>query len=135
LQKKILLIDDIDFVLNLEKELFNEIQKESALTFAIETASSVSEALAHLDNTVYDLLITDMNLPDGNGSEIAKAAAEKSSGKTTLVALTSMPIAFEESKELFDTYLTKPTSPRDIKKHFLKLVSSLSSITRERESS
>jgi len=123
LQKKILLVDDIGFVLELEKELFNEIQKENGLTFAIETASSVSEALAHLDNTIYDLLITDMHLPDGNGSEIAKAAAKKSSGKTVLVALTSMPTAFEESKELFDTYLTKPTLPRDIKKHLLDLVS------------
>ena len=123
MQKKILLVDDIGFVLELEKELFQEIEKEKGTSFEIDTASNVSEAIARLDNTIYDLLITDMNLPDGNGSEIAKEAAAKSSGKTILVALTSMPIAFEDKQEFFDDYLTKPTSPRDIKKHLLKLVS------------
>jgi len=120
--QKILLCDDIDFVLELEKELFLEIQKEIGVSLEIETASNVSEAIFWLENTIYDLLITDMNLPDGTGADIAKIAAKKSFGKTKLVALTSMPIAFEDTKELFDEYITKPTLPKNIKKHLLTLV-------------
>lgn len=123
MQQKILLVDDIKFVLELEKELFKEIEKEKNLVFEIETASTVKEAFKRLENRVYDLLITDMNLPDGDGSEIAKEAKKKSSGKTKLVALTTMPIAFEDKKEFFDDFITKPTLPRDIKMHLIQLVS------------
>ncbi len=122
LKKKILLVDDINFVLDLEKALLAQIEEELSFTLDIETASDVKEALRCLESAKYDILITDMNLPDGDGSQIAKSAAKISSGKMTLVALTSLPVAYEEKRELFDLFLTKPTRPQDLKNDLVKLL-------------
>ena len=38
--------------------------------FQIDVASSVSEAFQRLNNSVYNLLILDITLPDGTGYEV-----------------------------------------------------------------
>ena len=122
MKKRILLVDDIKFVLDLEKTLLAQIEKELSLDLDIETASDVNEALKCLEASEYDILITDMNLPDGDGSQIAKSAAQRSSGKMKLVALTSLPVAYEEKREIFDLFLTKPTQPQDLKNDLIKVL-------------
>jgi len=122
LKKRILLVDDIKFVLDLEKTLLAQIEKELSLDLDIDTASDVDEALKCLESSEYDILITDMNLPDGDGSQIAKSAAQRSSGKMRLVALTSLPVAYEEKREIFDLFLTKPTQPQDLKSDLIKVL-------------
>ena len=119
-----MVVDDIDFVLALQKELFSEIEKELSVPIEVVTASNVEEALAALKTGTFSCLITDMNLPDGDGSQIAAYAAEHSQKKIKLVALTSMPVAFDDKRELFDLFLTKPTLPRDLKKELISLVES-----------
>ena len=122
MKKRILLVDDIKFVLDLEKTLLAQIEKELSLDLDIDTASDVNEALKCLESSEYDILITDMNLPDGDGSQIAKSAAQRSSGKMRLVALTSLPVAYEEKREIFDLFLTKPTQPQDLKSDLIKVL-------------
>ena len=122
MKKRILLVDDIKFVLDLEKTLLAQIEKELSLDLDIDTASDVDEALKCLESSEYDILITDMNLPDGDGSQIAKSAAQRSSGKMRLVALTSLPVAYEEKREIFDLFLTKPTQPQDLKSDLIKVL-------------
>ena len=124
MQKRVLVVDDIDFVLALQKELFSEIEKELSVVIEVVTASSVVEALTALKKGTFSCLITDMNLPDGDGSQIAAYALEHSPKKIKLVALTSMPAAFDEKRELFDLFLTKPTLPRALKKDLIALVKS-----------
>lgn len=118
---RILLVDDIEFALKLEVMILNSIQKEHNVELKVDTASSVAEALKYLDMEAYDLLVTDMHLDDGFGHQIAEAAIAASEGKTRVVALTAMPNAYAESRELFDTFITKPGDPHDLKKHLLEL--------------
>jgi len=122
LHKKILIVDDVHFVLDLQQQLFGEIQKELGITLSIKTASNVKKAIERLHQDQFDLLITDMHLPDGTGAEIAEEALALSSGKTTVVALTSMPTAFEDKRELFYDFITKPTDPKQIKEKLTQLV-------------
>lgn len=118
---KVLLVDDIEFALKLETMILNNIQKEQGIALEIDTADGLTSALERLKSTTYDLLITDMHLRDGFGSQIAEAAIAESGGKTRVVALTAMPNAYAESRELFEAFITKPNDPHDLKSHLVKL--------------
>ncbi len=48
----------------------------SRMGLAADCAGSVAEAKAHLQNTVYQLCLTDMRLPDGDGLQIVRHIAE-----------------------------------------------------------
>lgn len=64
--KKILVVED-DMTLG-------AVLKERLLTdYSVDWVSSQKEALEKLKDTVYDLLILDVGLPDGSGFEIAKS--------------------------------------------------------------
>ncbi len=65
-QKKILVIDDEPDIREL---LYITLTR---MGFECLTAGTVSEAYKSLKNTTYNLCLTDMNLPDGNGLEIIK---------------------------------------------------------------
>ena len=43
----------------------------------VDSAGSVSKAREHLENNRYDLVITDMRLPDGNGLELVEEVTQK----------------------------------------------------------
>ena len=55
--------------------------------FAVETAAGQRQALAKMERTVYDLLLLDISLSDGNGYAICAAA--KASGDTAVIFLTA----------------------------------------------
>lgn len=46
--------------------------------YDIETADSVAEALNHVAGREFDLLISDLSLPDGNGSELLREIRRRS---------------------------------------------------------
>jgi CheY-like chemotaxis protein len=71
-------------------------------------AASAPEAIEFLKTTEYDLIITDMQMPEVNGLELARTVRTKSP-KTPIVLLSS--IGDERSKDythLFSSILTKP---------------------------
>jgi DNA-binding response OmpR family regulator len=73
------------------------------------TAKNVREARALLEEMPFEVLITDLNLPDGDGVELVRTAKEKQKLKT--IALTGRASAEDRSVGLdagFDFYLTKP---------------------------
>jgi len=110
MEKSILLVDDIEFILEFEEKVIESLEKELKFPIHIDKANSVEEAKALLQRRDYDVAIVDMNLPDGSGSEIAKAIQE--SGKATRVAaLTIYPERFEEERGSFDAYFKKPILP------------------------
>jgi DNA-binding response OmpR family regulator len=73
--------------------------------------STATEAKALLDERTYDLVLTDVMLPDGNGLDIADAAKARS-----LKCLVITGYAFQFSKERLARHdvLLKPIRPSEL---------------------
>ena len=120
--KHILIVDDVDFNLELESKLIKNLMVGYKIMIHIDTATSVVKALKMIDkNDPYDAIITDMNLPDGTGVEIAKAARKKDEN-TRLAALTIYPEQYEKERAYFDLYLKKPIMAESFKQSFIRLL-------------
>ena len=85
--------------------------------FSITQVSSVADAREYLRNPEYDLLVTDLHLPDGDGLEIIEQA-RKISSKLAIVVLTGFP---DESRVHdmmtyeISTFLVKPFTSQQLK--------------------
>jgi DNA-binding NtrC family response regulator len=76
----------------------------------VETASGVREAIRALQLREFDLVVTDMRMPDGNGMEVMRAA-RSSSPSTAVILLTaygSVPDAVTAMRDGALDYVTKP---------------------------
>jgi two-component system sensor histidine kinase BarA len=85
-QHHILLIEDDNVSLFAAAEIL------SHLTAMVDIARDVEEAKEHLATTPYDIVICDINLPDGTGLDIiqyARTYASSENKKTPFIALTA----------------------------------------------
>ncbi|HVU47684.1 MAG TPA: sigma-54 dependent transcriptional regulator [Terracidiphilus sp.] len=76
----------------------------------VETASGVREAIRNLQDREFDLVVTDMRMPDGSGMEVMRAARISSPG-TAVILLTaygSVPDAVNAMRDGALDYVTKP---------------------------
>src|SRR5580698_2956981 len=76
----------------------------------VETASGVREAIRNLQDREFDLVVTDMRMPDGSGMEVMRAA-RSSSPSTAVILLTaygSVPDAVTAMRDGALDYVTKP---------------------------
>jgi len=76
----------------------------------VETASCVREAIRGVEGHEFDLVVTDMRMPDGTGMEVMRAA-RKASPETAVILLTaygSVPDAVTAMRDGALDYLTKP---------------------------
>jgi len=76
----------------------------------VETASGVREAIRNLQARDFDLVVTDMRMPDGSGMEVMRAARTASPG-TAVILLTaygSVPDAVNAMRDGALDYVTKP---------------------------
>ena len=79
--------------------------------FRVHWVSSVSEAQELLGARVYDLVLTDVMLPDGNGLNIADAANAK--GIRSLV-ITGYAFQFPKERLAQHDLLLKPVRPSEL---------------------
>lgn len=83
--------------------------------YRVVSAGTVREALTHLNDEVFDLLMLDLSLPDGSGYEICRAA--RTSRQTPVIFLTASD---EEMNVVMglemgaDDYVTKPFRLREL---------------------
>jgi two-component system response regulator PilR (NtrC family) len=73
------------------------------------TAKNTREALARLEEMHFDVLISDLNLPDGDGVDLAGEAKQRRPVRT--IAVTGRTAPEDRAAALkagFDYYLTKP---------------------------
>jgi DNA-binding NtrC family response regulator len=78
----------------------------------VETASSVREAIRNFEGKEFDLVVTDIRMPDGTGMEVMRSARQ-SSPNTAVILLTafgSVPDAVNAMRDGALDYLTKPIS-------------------------
>jgi DNA-binding NtrC family response regulator len=78
----------------------------------VDTASCVREAMRNFEGKEYDLVITDMRMPDGTGMEVMRSARQSSPGAAVilLTAYGSVPDAVSAMRDGALDYLTKPVS-------------------------
>ena len=120
--KRVLIVDDFKYNLEFEEKVIGLLVKEYNISIEVESAMNVSEARRKIkENPPYDIVIVDINLPDGTGVDIAKEANEKSD-KTKIAALTLYPDEYEQASDLFDLLLRKPIMPTTYKQKFEKLL-------------
>jgi DNA-binding NtrC family response regulator len=72
LEKKILLVDDENVILETYSSLLSE------KGFSVVTARSGREALERFSNDSFDLVITDLAMPDGDGFKLLEEIKEQS---------------------------------------------------------
>jgi DNA-binding NtrC family response regulator len=78
----------------------------------VETASCVREAVRNLEGKEFDLVVTDIRMPDGTGMEVMRAVRQLSPGTAVilLTAFGSVPDAVTAMRDGALDYLTKPIS-------------------------
>jgi DNA-binding NtrC family response regulator len=78
----------------------------------VETASCVREAVRSLEGKQFDLVVTDIRMPDGTGIEVMRSVRELSPGTAVilLTAFGSVPDAVSAMRDGALDYLTKPIS-------------------------
>ena len=103
--KRILLVEDDSLI----RELFGHVLYDEG--YAVDIAATAADAWRHLMARRYALVIVDWRLPDGDGFEIADAAAE--AGAKTLVMSGYL---FQMSGGRADQHetLMKPIRPSEI---------------------
>ena len=121
MNKKILIVDDIDFIVEFEEKVIQTLAKELGIEIEVDSANTVMDANQKISENIYDAMVIDMNLPDGSGVEIAKVALEKNE-ETRIAALTIYPKKFEEHRAYFDAFFTKPILPTSYKQNLRELL-------------
>ena len=83
----------------------------------VQTASTLAEARSALAETTFDVLITDMRLPDGLGMELLRelAAARRPERSIMVTAYGSPETAVEALKAGAFDYLTKPVELKQLR--------------------
>jgi len=122
LKKRVLIVDDVEFNIEFEEKVIRSLMDERGIDIEIDTAYTIKEALSKIaENDRYDAMVVDMNLPDGSGVDIAKAALKKSE-ETRIAALTIYPSKYEDQRAFFDLFLRKPIMPSTYKANFARLL-------------
>ncbi len=120
--KRVLLVDDVEFNIEFETKIIKSLMDEAGLDVQIDVAYAVEQALIQIATSDrYDAMVIDMNLPDGSGVDIAKAALKKSE-ETRIAALTIYPSKYEDQRGFFDLFLRKPIMPESYKENFARLL-------------
>lgn len=101
--------DDITFSLMLKTWLGKK-------GFEVNAVSSVSEAKKRVEEKPYDLVLSDLRLPDGDGIDLLKWVKEKRF-PTPLIMMTSyaeIQTAVQAIKAGASDYIAKPLNPEDL---------------------
>lgn len=105
MKKTVLILeDDIDLAEGIELSLQNE-------ELAFVMCSTIEEARTAIQNQKFDLMIFDINLPDGNGLDFCREIKQKLSSPIALLTAKDMEIDIVKGLENgADDYITKPFS-------------------------
>ena len=109
-QAQILVVDDETVF----RDVLCEVLRKSAHT--VQSGGTVAEGLAQLEKGTFDLVISDLRLPDRSGLELLRKCRE-TSPQTHFIMITAygdVETAVEAVKLGADDYLTKPFSVMEL---------------------
>lgn len=98
----ILIVDDEISLLKMMKQAL------SRKGFIVETAASGKEALQKFESDIYDLVITDICMPDIDGLNILGYIRNSDRSRTPIIGISGTP--WRLSGNGFDSVLSKPFS-------------------------
>lgn len=100
---RILLVDDHEDTRRILSKLLEQRKHR------VSTAGSIQSALECLETNQFDVLISDIGLPDGSGHELMRAVKDRQSLKSIALSGFGMPEDLHRSHEAgFDHHLIKP---------------------------
>ena len=110
-QSKVLVVDDDQFAL---RGMARALESES---YQIVTAASGSEALDLLKQDSFDLVLTDLKMPEVNGLDVLRQTREVAPQAVVLIltGYSSLESAIEALREGAYDYLVKPCSSDELK--------------------
>ncbi len=95
--------------------------------FAVGSASDGQEGLEMIDESTYDLVLTDINMPRLNGYDFIRKTRERSQYATTPIAILSSGKNDRDKRRGYEAganiYITKPCRPDTILEN-VKILSS-----------
>lgn len=106
---RILLVEDDSFIVN---NLTEFLQSEG---YVVSAVHGQKDALSILEQEVFDIILLDISLKDGNGFAVCKAI--KSMGDTPVIFVTASGDEFSVVAGLdmgADDYISKPFRPREL---------------------
>ena len=119
--RRILLVEDEDLNRTLVKAVLARAQIEAVRDAEVLDASSLAAARRQLDSEEVDLVLLDMNLPDGNGltlaRELASAGAPAGRPRPVVIAVTASVLPQDRAAAIeagCDGFLDKPYAAADL---------------------
>lgn len=108
-QSRVLVVDDAPDVL----EMFSIMLRLSGYDVAI--AASATEALEHARSALFDVIVSDIGMPEMNGYELARRLREMPGySSVPMIAVTGFAMYKDRSQALesgFNAHLSKPVNP------------------------
>jgi CheY-like chemotaxis protein len=112
MKKKILIVDDDEMVLMALEEL---LKPEG---YEVTAVSSGREALKRIEETLYDLLMLDIVMPEMDGFELCRRIREKDNYKERPVVYLTAKSREQDRKDGLEAganlFLSKPISPEKL---------------------
>ena len=108
--KRVLIVEDDD---SLRQVMYMQLSREH---FETQSAANIAEALPILDQSPQDLILTDLNLPDGSGVELLKRVRldAPETAVTIITAFGTIQNAVEAMKAGASDYIVKPIHPSEL---------------------
>ena len=95
--------------------------------FVVETAGTVAEALTAADSAHFDVLVSDLGLPDGTGCDLMRQMRERHPLKGIAMSGYGMEEDVRRSREAgFSEHLVKPVDISSLERAILNVVSQTS---------
>jgi two-component system KDP operon response regulator KdpE len=118
---KILLVEDEDLNRTLVKAVLARAQIEDVRAAEVLDAGSLATAREQLNSSAVDLVLLDMNLPDGNGlslaRELAAVGAPDGRPRPVVIAVTASVLPADRAAAIeagCDGFLDKPYAAADL---------------------
>ena len=117
---KILFVDDNE----LNREVLNDMIELLFPTSIIKVCKHAKDVLS-LDMIDFDLILSDIDMPDIDGFELYTKLREEKGYKNPIIALTALAVSGDKDRILlhgFDDYISKPIDMEELEKILNKYI-------------